>query len=94
MSPPIETVRENSDDLSEPPRMLSVSIDVVPGNDLDAINSAVDALDQAYEELREALLHQRSGVGAEAVREFWKGNRGQAFRATCALLVVVPPEDG
>jgi hypothetical protein len=93
VTPPIEATRERSSDRRDPPRMLSVSMDVVPGNDLDAINCAIIALDEAHTDLRTALLHQRSGEASEVVREFWKRNRGLAFRATCALLVIDPEDD-
>lgn len=86
----LEYVEETHPDSEEPPRMLHVSAEIRPGNDLDFTEQVIDALDEAYRELRWAVMHQRSGVGADVVHEFWRRNRGHAFKVTCALMTIDP----
>jgi hypothetical protein len=86
--PPVEAIDDSGGD--GPPLMLSVAIDCVPGNDLDRVGQVVAALDQAYAELREAVIHQRSGVAKDVVRAFWLAHFGRAFRCVAAVQVMEP----
>lgn len=90
MPPPVDAVRESNPESGDPPRLLHISFDVVPGNDVDRCDQVVEALDEAYASLREAVIHQRSGVGADIIREFWRRNQGLAFKVTCAIATIDP----
>lgn len=88
----VDEIEERQPESNDPPLLLQISCDVIPGNDPDVKDMLLEALEAAYEDMRNAILFPNRGETSSVVREFFKRNRGRALRATVAVLVIESDE--